>query len=50
MPNQDVKHVQKIVWKGKISFVDDELSSFYMLIPVGSTPDAKRVKATFIKN
>jgi len=50
MPNQDVKHVQKIVWKGKISFVDDEFSSFYMLIPVGSTPDAKRVKATFIKN
>ena len=46
MPNQNVRHVQKINWKSKINF-KTKYSVFDILIPVSSVPDARKVRAEF---
>lgn len=48
MQNQEVKHVQKIQWKGQVSFKNG-YKIFYFMIPVSSNEDAKKVRAEFQK-
>lgn len=44
--NQEVKHVQKISWKGQISFKNG-YNNFYLMIPVSSNESAKKIRAEF---
>lgn len=46
MQNQNVKHVQKINWKGAVTFKNG-YNTFYMLIPVSSKADAEKIRAEF---
>lgn len=46
MPNQEVKHVQKINWRGAVTFKSG-YKAFYYLIPVNSNDGAKKVRAEF---
>lgn len=46
MPNPDIKHVQKIQWKGQVSFKNG-YNNFYLMIPVSSLEDAKKIRAEF---
>ena len=46
IPNQAVKHVQKIAWKGTVAF-NNGYNSFYMLIPTTSNDGAKKIRAEF---
>lgn len=46
MPNQEVKHVQKIQWKGQVSFKNG-YKNFYLMIPVSSNEDARKIRAEF---
>lgn len=46
MPNSDVKHVQKINWKGQVSFKNGYKSFLYM-IPVSSIDNAKKIRVEF---
>lgn len=48
MKNDKVKHVQKINWKGAVSFKNG-YNTFYYMIPVNSNEDAKKIKAEFHK-
>lgn len=46
MANDQVRHVQKIQWKGQISFKNG-YNTCYMMIPVSSVEDAKKIRAEF---
>lgn len=46
MKNDKVKHVQKISWKGMVTFKNG-YNTFYLMIPVNSNDDAKKIKAEF---
>lgn len=46
MQNTDVKHVQKIQWKGAVSFKNG-YKTFYLMIPVSSNEGAKKIRAEF---
>lgn len=46
MKNDQVKHVQKINWKGTVSFANG-YNTFYIMIPVNSNENAKKIKAEF---
>ncbi|MBR5965843.1 MAG: hypothetical protein IK015_07000 [Treponema sp.] len=46
MPNDQVKHVQKINWKGAVTFKNGYKTCYYM-IPVNSKDDAKKIRAEF---
>lgn len=46
--NQEIKHVQKINWKGQINFKNG-YNNFYLMIPVTSNENAKKIRAEFRK-
>lgn len=46
MRNDKIKHVQKINWKGAVSFKNG-YNTFYYMIPVNSNEGAKKIKAEF---
>lgn len=46
MKNDRVKHVQKISWKGMVIFKNG-YNTFYLMIPVNSNDNAKKIKAEF---
>ena len=46
MPNESVRHVQKIAWIGSVSFKNG-YNIFYLMIPVSSQDGAKRIRAEF---
>lgn len=46
MKNDKVKHVQKIDWKSMVTFKNG-YNTFYLMIPVNSNDDAKKIKAEF---
>ncbi len=46
MTNDQVKHIQKIQWKGQVSF-KNEYNTFYLMIPVSSSEGAKKIKSEF---
>lgn len=46
MKNDKVKHVQKIDWKGMVTFKNG-YNTFYLMIPVNSNDNAKKIKAEF---
>ena len=46
MPNESVRHVQKIAWKGSVSFKNG-YNIFYLMIPVSSQDGAKKIRAEF---
>ena len=48
MKNDKVKHVQKINWKGMVTFKNG-YNTFYLMIPVNSNDNAKKIKAEFQK-
>lgn len=48
MKNDKVKHVQKINWKGSVSFKNG-YNTFYYMIPVNSNEDTKKIRAEFHK-
>lgn len=46
LPNSDIKHIQKIQWKGQVSF-KNEYKTFFLMIPVNSNEGAKKIHAEF---
>lgn len=46
LPNSDIKHIQKIQWKGQVSF-KNEYKTFFLMIPVNSNEGAKKIRAEF---
>ena len=46
MPNTQIKHIQKIQWKGQVRF-KNEYKTFFLMIPVNSSKDAKKIRAEF---
>lgn len=46
MPNSEVKHVQKINWKGRIAFKNG-YTTFFFMIPVNSNEDARKIRVEF---
>lgn len=46
MKNDKVKHVQKIDWKSMVTFKNG-YNTFYLMIPVNSNDNAKKIKAEF---
>ena len=46
LPNSEVKHVQKIQWKGAVTFKNG-YKTCYMMIPVNSNDGAKKIRAEF---
>lgn len=49
LPNSDIKHIQKIQWKGQVSF-KNEYKTFFLMIPVNSNEGAKKIRAEFQLN
>lgn len=49
MPNTQIKHIQKIQWKGQVRF-KNEYKTFFLMIPVNSSKDAKKIRAEFQLN
>lgn len=48
LKNDKIKHVQKISWKGAVTFKNG-YNTFYCMIPVNSNEDAKKIRAEFQK-
>ena len=46
LPNSDIKHIQKIQWKGQVSFKNG-YKTFFLMIPVNSNEGAKKIRAEF---
>lgn len=46
MKNDKVRHVQKIDWKGMVTFKNG-YNTFYLMIPVNSNDNAKKIMAEF---
>lgn len=46
LPNSDIKHIQKIQWKGQVRF-KNEYKTFFLMIPVNSNEGAKKIRAEF---